>query len=183
MDRTKKILVAIAVAAMAGSATTPAVAGEGQNARAAEVTPAGGRGKCDHYNSSSRPFRRAPNVAVGVSVNVCISKTGGNPGTYYATTRTNWYGGFLIPGVKRFDEFSVHLRLEKNNGNKQTIVCDLTRDINTHKWSNGTARKCMQDGYVGSAGGWSSDGYVVYDYDGDGKGDRKWQLKGSPAIN
>ena len=84
-------------------------------------------------------------------------------------------------GAKKFDNFDLHVRLERYDADKDAVSCDYTSEINASSSGVGycPGATSTSSGY----GSWSADGYVAFDYDADGEGGDTWSLKGSPLIN
>ncbi|SCL50572.1 hypothetical protein GA0070606_1656 [Micromonospora citrea] len=85
-------------------------------------------------------------------------------------------------GGYEFDNFDLHLRLERNDAVVGMDSFDLTDEINNWGASDSIELYGAPTS-VTSGSGWSADGYVKYNIDGDGKGDFTWSLTGSPEIS
>jgi hypothetical protein len=126
------------------------------------------------------------NPAAAIVVQVCIRSVYLGAGLY---GRTSWFtvNGFSDDNIiKKFDQLAVTVRMEHNDVIGMTKTCDLTSWGNHLKpYANGsTQMQCVTGQWNSpSVGGWTTDGYVRYDYDGDGKGDYLWQLGGSPSVS
>lgn len=114
-----------------------------------------------------------------VDIKLCVKKI------YYdgaelheASGKIKWTDG---GGLQKFDNFDLHVRLERKNVNYNKDFCDFTNSID---FDSSGSDSCFA-GNSGSSrnGGWTADGYVAYDYDADGKGGYAWKLHGSSAIN
>ncbi|MBO2451479.1 hypothetical protein J4573_30615 [Actinomadura barringtoniae] len=105
----------------------------------------------------------------------CIQKDGNQRRAYIQLQYARTYGG------KDWDKFVVHVRLERNDADKEYGSCDWTSDMNNYKTLN---QKCYTDWYIsGTTGGWTGDGYYVYNYNLDGLGDKSASLTGSPKVS
>lgn len=99
---------------------------------------------------------------------------------HHAISYIKWEDG---GGVRKFDNFDVHVRLERYDADYDKASCDWTYEINNNTSSG--SRGCGFMGYSSSSanGGWTADGHVRFDLDADGKGGDTWSLHGSPMIN
>jgi hypothetical protein len=116
-----------------------------------------------------------PGYNTDVEVMLCVFKGGSSHNAY---GRIRWEDG---GGAKKFDNFDLHVRLERYDADKDAVSCDYTSEINASSSGVGycPGATSMSSGY----GSWSADGYVAFDYDADGQGGDTWSLKGSPLIN
>lgn len=114
-----------------------------------------------------------------VSIKLCVTKYGGNIPEHGAYAYTKWGDG---GGARKFDNFDVHVRLERNNTVYANGTCDYTGEVNAD--SSGGPKRCFGGADTSPrAGGWTADGYVAYNLDADGEGGTTWSLRGSPQIN
>ncbi|MFF2021597.1 hypothetical protein ACFVW2_07270 [Streptomyces sp. NPDC058171] len=110
-----------------------------------------------------------------VWVAVCIDPAGS--GTYQATAHGGWVNG---GGVKKFDNFDVQARVERNNVRLTFTTCDYTAEINGQ--SSGTFMCSSPRYFTTNPAGLTGDGRVDYDLDADGAGGFSWNLTGSPSF-
>jgi hypothetical protein len=124
--------------------------------------------------------------AAAIVVQVCIRSDYLGSGLY---GRTSWFtvNGFSDDKIiTKFNQLAVTVRMEHNDVIGVTKSCDLTVWGNNLKaYANeSTQKQCVTSQWnSGTVGGWTTDGYVRYDYEGDGKGDYLWQLGGSPSVS
>lgn len=128
--------------------------------------------------SNTRDFslHRKPDIAV--RIDVCVESAGKNRRAY---VKGSWKGSLGFIGGKRFDSFRVHYRLEHRNRTIRIDDCDLTPRINNDYSGSFTCRKDTWYHHK-SKKHWTGDGKAVYNIDGDGEGNKTWQLHGSPPI-
>lgn len=105
---------------------------------------------------------------------------------YKAWVYTTWRpagGGVVRP--KLFEDYNVQARLELNQRGADRVLgrrtCKIASIINRRASGTHTCQTNVE-GNFGTAGGFTGDGTVVYDVDGDGKGNRSWPLHGSPRA-
>ncbi len=118
---------------------------------------------------------------VEVRVYMCVQSSYGNgyytrkPWAQISWTRTD-------PHMYKFDNFGSRVRLEHNDDDYTTDYCNYTADINTY---NDGTRYCYAPSYTSSSpvNGWTSDGHIRWNMDGDGGGDFIWSLLGSPQVS
>lgn len=126
--------------------------------------------------SNSRSFSLPNQPDVDVLINLCIYRST----TYARASATiEWTGSLGVIGGTRFNDFIVHTNIERYDVIKDSDVCNITTGINSYY--NGT-RGCYVERYNVASGGWSADGHVIFDIEGDGTGNFRWDLYGSPVI-
>ncbi|MFD9720009.1 hypothetical protein [Streptomyces sp. NPDC059076] len=110
-----------------------------------------------------------------VKIYVCITGLGGNE--YDATVIASWSDG---GGVKKFDNFDIQVRLERNNAPIVYRTCDITAQINDYSVGRS---QCDSPIYItGNPSGLTGDGKVNYNLDANGAGGFTWELTGSPVY-
>jgi len=117
-----------------------------------------------------------PGYNTDVEIRLCVEAYS-SAHSGYAETRW-WDGGTYY---KKFDNFDVRIRVERYDADYDSVGCSYESSINLY---DSDYRVC--DGLwvgSGSSGGWSVDGYVAYNLDGDGKGGMTWSLHGTPLVN
>ncbi|NUK00565.1 hypothetical protein HRW18_13280 [Streptomyces lunaelactis] len=109
-----------------------------------------------------------------VSIEVCVQKD--STGVYRARALVHWVDG----GSGKFNNFDLHLRLEKYDVVQKGAVCDFTGEINGQ--SRGDGFPCETVWGPGVAGQMTGDATVLYDLKDDGVGEFRWDLGGSPSM-
>jgi len=170
-EKTRWLTKAAAVAALACGLL---VSLTGTPALAATVT------KCSGEQHKSFP---TPGNDTDVYITVCIH-------TISTYERLAWYylswkdgGDSDVDDDRKFDKFTVQIRIERYDSVQNDISQSLRASINTH--STGTYDYTGYGaGYTDTdrLGGWTADATVTYNIDRDGEGDYKWQLTGSPQV-
>jgi hypothetical protein len=117
---------------------------------------------------------------VDVVVQMCIGRNGRDD--VVATANIFWDSNGQGIGGRRFDKFVAIIRLEQNNAQKRARQCNLVADINNEEAGLYTCTVPPWPEPVRS-GGWTADGVIWYDPDGDGEGPKKWELHGSPVLD
>ncbi|MGH8867445.1 MAG: hypothetical protein ACRDYU_05555 [Actinomycetes bacterium] len=97
--------------------------------------------------------------------------------SHNAYARIQWEDG---GGARKFDNFDVHVRVERYDVTKDAVSCDYTSEINASSTGMGYCPGATTT--ASGTGYWSGDGYVAYDYDADGEGGKTWSLGGTPLI-
>jgi hypothetical protein len=118
-----------------------------------------------------------PGYNTNVEIRLCVEGyTSAHSG--YAETRW-WDGGDYY---KKFDNFDVRIRVERYDADYDSTACSYESSINLF---DSNYRICDDGLWVGSgpSGGWSVDGYVAYNLDGDGEGGKTWSLHGTPLVD
>jgi hypothetical protein len=110
---------------------------------------------------------------VDLYVDLCVWRTGSR---YDAEATGEWFDG---GGVRKFDAFRLEVRLEKNDAAITYNSCNYVDAVNDREHSG---YQCGTASHTGSGNGWTADGTLLFDYDGDGNGEYFWDLKGSGAI-
>lgn len=111
-----------------------------------------------------------------------------NGSKYKAWVYTRWQrtgGGPILS--KRVEDYIVHARLEFNDAgndpNVETAECPITAKVNaepagSHTCQTPVSKTFHDNGPPAHTG----DGTVIYDIDGDGEGNKRWDLAGSPRV-
>jgi hypothetical protein len=127
---------------------------------------------------NNRTFNIPHDPDVDVYIQMCIYKNGDFRGGF---ARVYWdVNSWPYDHGKLFDAFVVQVRTERYDTATRTVTCDLTNSMNSddHGYS-----LCTTTGYTSEAqNGWSGDGKVTYNIDGDGNGNYTWDLSGSPRV-
>ena len=105
---------------------------------------------------------------------------------YKAWVYTTWTptgSGGVRP--KQFEDYNVTARLELNHSGPDRDLgkrtCKIAARLNRLASGSYTCQTGVE-GNFGTAGRFTGDGSVIYDVDGDGKGNFNWPLTGSPAV-
>jgi hypothetical protein len=148
-----------------------------------------------HAANKQRCHTNAPKVIaiprgadVRVSEQTCVIEfpVGAGRAKYKAWVHTTWRpsgSGGIRP--KQFEDYNVTARLELNQSgpdrNLAKRTCKIASRLNRLASGSYTCQTDVE-GNFGTAGRFTGDGSVVYDVDGDGKGNFSWPLTGSPAV-
>ncbi|GAA1551110.1 hypothetical protein GCM10009678_37520 [Actinomadura kijaniata] len=110
-----------------------------------------------------------------IAVKTCVQKDGYNHKAWVHVEWFRTYGGTDFDGVK------VRVRLERKNSTYKSKTCDYTKVMNQYKLGK---RNCTTARVFSTQkGGWTGDGYVDLNFNLDGKGWKRWELKGSPSVS
>ncbi|RPF34816.1 hypothetical protein [Streptomyces sp. TLI_185] len=139
---------------------------------------------CSAYQSNEFD---TPGYNVDVKIRFCIRKSGG---VHLAYAEGTWGDGG--GAVANFEQFDIHVRVERNDVVKHETTCSLSGDLNLYDSGsfdeNGTSHSgSLHCGFMSSTtasgtGGWSADGSVRYNINNNGDGAHTWDLGGSPTI-
>ncbi|MEX1652157.1 MULTISPECIES: hypothetical protein [Streptomyces] len=148
------------------------------------ATPAAAADTCSAYQSKEFD---TPGVDVDVKIRLCVRKSGG---VHLAYAEGTWGDGG--GPVANFEQFDIHVRVERSDVVKNQSTCSLSGDLNLYGSGSfderGTSRSgSLHCGFMTSTtasgtGGWSADGSVTYNINNDGEGAHTWDLTGSPTI-
>ncbi|MFB4262527.1 hypothetical protein [Nonomuraea sp. GTA35] len=131
---------------------------------------------CDaSWQTKSFDLPNKPDVTV--RARACVYKDGN---TRRARIQFSWDTNTGVSVGKRFDKFVVQARLERYDAVFRHMNCDYTEALNYYVSGSDTCTT----GYMTSTAqnGWTSDGTIVYNIDGDGKDDFTWNLHGSDQV-
>jgi hypothetical protein len=112
-------------------------------------------------------------------VRVCLYHGSPTRGAYVQASWKN--GGDNVEDNRRkFDLLVIHYQLQQFDGTVVAGSCDLTRRVN----SSDSDQFMCDTAYRESPrkGGWSADGYIIYNLDRDGEGEKRIDLTGSPIM-
>lgn len=148
-----------------------------------------------HARNTQRCHQGAPKVIklpgqadIRVTEQTCVIKfpVGTDRAKFKAWVYTTWKpagGGTVRP--KLFEDYNVQARLELNQRGADRVLgtrtCKIAATINRAASGSYTCETNVE-GNFGTAPRFTGDGTVVYDVDGDGKGNRRWPLQGSPRV-
>ncbi|MEU5973800.1 hypothetical protein [Streptomyces sp. NPDC047315] len=109
-----------------------------------------------------------------VHLKLCVvPRTGG----WLVSADGGWTDG---GGVRKFDNFDIQVRLERNDKDVLVSLCDITAEIN--RADSGRIQCQTKVHKTENQKGLSADGKVLYDLDADGAGGYTWALTGSPRL-
>ncbi|MFH8613674.1 hypothetical protein ACH4E8_01195 [Streptomyces sp. NPDC017979] len=109
-----------------------------------------------------------------VYIKLCVApRTNG----WIASADGYWTDG---GGKRKFDNFDIQIRLERNDKDVLVSLCDITAEVN--RADSGTIQCQTKIHKTENMKGLSADGKVNYDLDADGKGGYTWALTGSPRL-
>jgi hypothetical protein len=126
--------------------------------------------------TNSKKFVIEGKSDVTVKIQLCVTRSGNDR---RATAIVQWNAGdkFGTP----FDGFLIKLRLEHDQVAMRTNTLEAAPWINN---DNISRKAFWTTTYPSSArGSWTADATVSYNINDDGKGDKTWQLHGSPSIS
>ena len=87
---------------------------------------------------------------------------------------------------KRVEDYIVNARLEFNRKGKDRNIevakCAITASINSRPAGSHTCQTPVSANFVDGSPAFTGDGTNVYDVNGDGKGNKRWDLAGSPRV-
>lgn len=135
--------------------------------------------ECSDWGRNEKTFSLPNKPDVTANAIVCIENNGAD---YYAAYITvYWDGGPVWLYGDRFDRFEVDVYRERNQVLKGAVYdCDITGEINNLTESSDT---CLQPfRHYDTGGRWTGDGWIVYNINGDGEGNKYWYLYGSPSV-
>lgn len=128
--------------------------------------------KCSVNQSKTFP---TPGTDTTLTIYLCVEKgTGSNYTARAGVSHTNGGGS-----TNKFDKLDVHVRLERYDVAQAGLVCDFYAIVNFA--NSGSNNIC---GPVGDSttSPVTADGTVIYNIIGDGQGDLRWDLTGSPSL-
>ncbi|MBE1485691.1 hypothetical protein [Plantactinospora soyae] len=125
--------------------------------------------RCSAYQYQSAP------AATNVAMKTCVVKNGNSRYAYILIEQARASSG------STWDLFKVHARLERNDVNKATKWCDFTDSMN--RYQNPRLKCTTATVSSSTAGGWTSDGVINFNFDLDGLGDKSRALGGSPSVS
>lgn len=157
------------------------------------ATPAQADSPTTRCHTSTKSFNLPYKPDVRVSATICARCTGTWGGYRHYSAwlhKARWSGTAWFIGGKRFNDFSVGMRLE--HGSKSIDTCDSNgicevRDLSADINSKESGSKTYSRGY-GSVNiatkktWWTGDATVTVDINGDGEGARSWGLHGTAAV-
>lgn len=112
-------------------------------------------------------------------VRLCIYHGSPTRGAYAQTSWEN--GGDNVEDNRRkFDLLVIHYQLQQFDGTVTAGSCDLTRRVNSSESDQFLCDTAYRES--SRRGGWSTDGYILYNLDRDGEGDKRIDLVGSPVV-
>jgi hypothetical protein len=155
--------VVAAVLAVAGAATLPG-------------SPAWAENACSEPQEVEF---ETPGFNTDLRVRVCLYH--GTP-TRGAYANVSWGNGgdATADGKRKFDELVVHYELRQNSRVAARGRCDLTTRVNSDEGDVFTCESAYLESK--SKGGWRATGYILYNIDRDGAGQKRMDLTGSPTV-
>jgi hypothetical protein len=155
-------------------ATTAVAAVVGVTSAAALAVPAQASPRECYSNERSFALPHKPDVTVLITL--CVQRAGT---IVNARADVSWTGRLGVTGGKRFNDFIIHVNAERNDTVKKSATFNQTNSLNS-QYSNSRSLGTYADG--DPKGGWSADGYVTVDIAGDGAGNYRWDLHGTPVV-
>jgi hypothetical protein len=167
------VVLWLAAAAAAFLAAAPAIAANEQ--------------KCSPTTAREIKLPRGADIRVTEQTCVITFPVGTDRAKYKAWVYTTW-GPKGSGGIRpeQFEDYTVTARLEINRRGPDRVLgkrtCKIASVINRVASGAYTCQTNVE-GNFGTARVWTGDGSVLYDVDGDGKGNfPRWQLHGSPRV-
>jgi hypothetical protein len=126
---------------------------------------------------------------VVVTEQTCVIEfpQGNRRAKYKAWVHTTWRPtgkGSIRP--KLFEDYNVKVRLEINRSGPDRVLgrrtCKIAHVINGRASGSHTCQTNVVGNFFSDGAPFTGDGSVVYDVDGDGKGNRSFSLRGSPGV-
>jgi len=155
----------------------------------AAAAPAHAQNEQRCHTNKAKVIRLPRGADVRVTEQTCIIKfpVGTDRARYKAWVFTSWQptgSGGIRP--KQFEDYNVTARLEINRRGPDRVLgkrtCKIASVINRVATGSHTCQTNVE-GNFGTARVWTGDGSVVYDVDGDGRGNfPAWPLHGSPRV-
>jgi hypothetical protein len=141
--------------------------------------------QCDQGARKLIKIPRAPDVSISHQTCVIAWPQGGSDYRLKAWVHTTFESIGNGRLGKRFEDFTVYARLEANKRGRDTNLkeskCDIAWLLNEARAQSNTC-----DTAIGTYGEtrptFTGDGTVIYDVDGDGKGNRKVELRGTQRV-
>jgi hypothetical protein len=134
-------------------------------------------------NSCSEPQEiefDTPGFNTDLRVRVCLYHGSPTRGAYANVSWGNG-GDATADGRRKFDSVVIHYELRQNTGVMAHGQCDLTTRLNSDE---GNVFTCESAYHESSAtGGWHATGYILYNVDRDGAGQKRIDLAGSPTVD
>ncbi|MEU5976065.1 hypothetical protein [Streptomyces sp. NPDC047315] len=125
---------------------------------------------------SAHQVKEFPTSGYNTDVNITLCVAPRTDG-WIASVDGYWTDG---GGVRKFDNFDIQVRLERNDADVKVSLCDITAEIN--RADSGTIQCQTKIHKTENQKGLSADGKILYDLDADGKGGYTWALTGSPRL-
>jgi hypothetical protein len=126
--------------------------------------------------SNQRKFSLPHKPDVTVLITLCVERAGS---IVNARANVTWNGRLGYIGGKRFNDFIIVVRAERYDRVKKSASFNQTSSLNS-QYSN--TRSLGTYAPADARGGWSADGYVIVDIAGDGAGNYRWDLHGTPVV-
>ncbi|WP_433789022.1 hypothetical protein [Actinoplanes sp. CA-252034] len=120
-----------------------------------------------------------PGFNTDFRVRLCIYHGSPTRGAYAGVSWEHG-GDDTTDGHRKFDLLEVHFDLRQGGLSMAQGSCDLTRRVNTDDSALFTCEAAYRES--SRRGGWSTTGYVVYNVDRDGEGDKRIDLSPSPVV-
>ncbi|WP_329559701.1 hypothetical protein OG711_17485 [Streptomyces uncialis] len=116
-----------------------------------------------------------PGTDTRLTIYLCVEKEGAS--SYSARAGVSYANGG--GSINKFDKLEVHVRLERYDVVQAGLVCNFFPIVNF-----GVSGDNIPCGPIGdtTTSPVTADGTVIYNIDGDGLGDFRWDLTGSPSL-
>jgi hypothetical protein len=144
------------------------------------------RQECDQDVARVIKIPRQPDVRIANQVCVIAWPQGNGAFKYKAWVHTTWssIGGGKIG--KRFEHYHVQARLEFNPADPDTDIevanCDLFPPLNRYATGSETCDTFPSKTFKEVDPAFTGDATIRYDVNGDGKGSRRLQMRGTHRV-
>ncbi|MFC4065850.1 hypothetical protein [Actinoplanes subglobosus] len=120
-----------------------------------------------------------PGFNTDFRVRLCIYHGSPTRGAYAGVSWRDG-GDDTADGRRKFDSLVVHFDLRQDAQSMAHGSCDLTRRVNSEESALFTCEAAYHESR--RRGGWSATGYLLYNVDRDGQGDKRMDLTASPVV-
>jgi hypothetical protein len=120
-----------------------------------------------------------PGFNTDFRIRVCLYHGSATRGAYAGVSWTDG-GDNTADGRRKFDSLVVHFDLRQSGQSMAHGSCDLTRRVNSEDSALFTCEAAYHESK--RKGGWNATGYILYNVDRDGEGDKRIDLTASPVV-
>jgi hypothetical protein len=120
-----------------------------------------------------------PGFNTDLRVRVCLYHGSPTRGAYANLSWGNG-GDATADGERKFDELVIHYELRRGTAVMAHGQCDLTSRVNSDEGDVFTCESAYRKS--AAVGGWHATGYILYNVDRDGAGQKRIDLAGSPTV-
>lgn len=134
------------------------------------------------YSTCSAPQEHefdTPGFNTDLRVRLCIYHGSPTRGAYAQASWGNG-GDNVADNHRKFDSLVIHYELQQFDRTVTAGSCDLATRVNSSESDQFLCETAYRES--SRKGGWSTDGYIVYNLDRDGEGVKRMDLTGSPVV-